>query len=101
MRSRISMLVGTLLGVGLMVAAMWVWQRGPHLAFDATRPDITLWAIRSAAVAAVALAQTMMLVLVVGNLYRARMLDAVLRAATTAVFLVALISAVALGLAGR
>jgi hypothetical protein len=101
MRSRIVMLIGSLLAIGLMVAGMWAWQRGPHLAFDATRPDIALWAVRSAAVAAAALAQALVLLLVVGNLYRTRALDVVLRAAAAAVFLVALVSAVALGLAGR
>ena len=101
MVGRISIGVGTIAAIVLMVSALWAWQAGPHLAFDADRPDVALWAVRSAAVAAGALAQGLAVVLVLGNLYRRGRLDAAVGMTAAAVFAVALVSAVALGLAGR
>src|SRR5580698_9192879 len=101
MLGRISIGAGTAAAIGLMMAALWAWQIGPHLAFDADRPDVTLWAVRSAAVAAAALAQAVLLLLVLGSLYRRRRLDVALGVTTAAIFTIALVSAVALGLAGR
>jgi hypothetical protein len=98
---RISIGAGTVTAIVLMVAALWAWQAGPHLAFDANQPDVALWAVRSAAVAAGALAQALAVVLVLGNLYRRRRLDAAVGLTAAAIFAVALVSAVALGLAGR
>ncbi len=98
---QISIGAGTATAIALMVSALWAWQMGPHLAFDADQPDVTLWAVRSAAVAAAALAQAVMLVLVLGNLYRRGRLDVALGVTAAAVFTIALVSAVALGLAGR
>ena len=92
---------GSVVGVALMVVCLWVWQQAPHLAADADRPDVVLWATRSAAVAAGALAQTVLLVVVVGNLYRARLPDRLLQLVTAGLFAAALVSAIALGLAGR
>ena len=43
---------GSIVGAALMVACLWVWQQAPHLAADADRPDVVMWAARSAAVAA-------------------------------------------------
>ncbi len=91
---------GTLVGAALMVACLWLWQQAPHLAWEADRPEM-LWAVRSAAVAAGALGQTIVLVLVVGNLYRARLPDRLLQLLTAGLFAAALVSAIALGLAGR
>jgi hypothetical protein len=91
---------GSLLGAALMVLALWLWQQAPHLAIEADRPAV-LWATRSAAVAAAALAQTVLLVLVVGNLYRARLPDRLLQVLTAGLFGASLVSAIALALAGR
>lgn len=101
MVARISIGAGTIATIILMVAALWAWQAGPHLTFDADRPDVALWAVRSAAVAAAALAQGLAVALVLGNLYRRGRLDAALGLTAAAVFAIALVSAVALGLAGR
>jgi hypothetical protein len=98
---RISMVFAAVCAAGLMVSALWAWQQGPHLSIDADRPEVVLWAVRTAAVAAGALAQALLLFLVIGQLYRARGLDVLLRVLTAAVFTVALVSAVALALAGR
>lgn len=99
--SKVIIGTGSLVGAVLMVACLWAWQQAPHLAMDADRPDVVLWAVRSAAVAAGALAQTVVLVLVVGNLYRARLPDRVLQLLTAGLFAASLVSAIALGLAGR
>jgi putative Ca2+/H+ antiporter (TMEM165/GDT1 family) len=84
-----------------MVACLWLWQKAPVLAEVGDRSDVVVWAVRSAAVAAGALAQTVLLVVVVGNLYRARVPDRVLQVVTASLFAASLISAIALGLAGR
>ena len=92
---------GSLLGAALMVVCLWLWQQAPLLAGEAgNRPEV-LWATRSAAIAAGALAQTVLLVLVIGNLYRARLPDRLLQVLTAGVFAASLISAIALELAGR
>jgi hypothetical protein len=93
--------LGLIVSTGLVLISLWAWQEAPHLQLDADRPEVILWAVRTAAIAAGALAQTVMLVLVVGNIYRTRAVDVLLRFMTGMVFAVALVSAIALGLAGR
>ncbi len=92
---------GSILTAALMVVCLWTWQTAPHLAMDASRPDVVLWAVRTAAIAAGAMAQTVLLVFVIGNLYHTRLLDLLLRFLTATVFAVSLVSAIALGMAGR
>jgi glycogen synthase len=101
MIARLMTLSAAAFATALMVASLWAWQQAPHLVFDADRPDIALWAVRTTAVAAAALAQAVLLLFVVGRIYRTRGLDIVLRVLTATVFTVALVSAIALGLAGR
>ena len=96
-----SIILGSLVAAALMVAALWSWRAAPPQFFDAERPDIILLAQRAGAVAAAALAQTIILILVVGNIYRPRTADLVLRLLMILVFSVSLVSAIALGLAGR
>jgi uncharacterized membrane protein len=94
---------GTVLTAVLMVICLWTWQSAPTLAFNPNRSDdqAMVWAVRTAAIAAGALAQTVLLVFVIGNLYRTRLSDVLLRLLTATVFAVSLVSAIALGLAGR
>ncbi len=101
MVSKMLMLAGSLVATALMVISLWAWQQSPHIAFAADRPDVALWAVRTAAIAAAALAQAVVLFLVVGRIYRTRAMDLLLRVLTAVVFTVALVSAIALGLAGR
>src|SRR5690348_17142789 len=98
MISRILMFLAALLAAALVVCALWAWQQAPHLSLDADRPEVVLWAVRTAAVAAAALAQTLLLFFVAGHLYRTRTLDVLLRVLSAAVFTIALASAVALAL---
>lgn len=90
-----------LIAIILVVAALWMWQQGPHWAFDADQPTAALWAARSGAVAAAALGQAFVLLGVIGNLYHARAIDVFARFLAAGVFAVALIGAAALGLVAR
>ena len=55
-----SILLSALLAGGMVVAGVWAWQQAQDLVLDhwnAGRPELAEWAIRSAAVSLVALAQ--------------------------------------------
>ena len=94
--------IGAMIALGLMVAALWAWGRAGWIAADATRPDVARWAVRSAAVSAGAVAQLVLLTFVAGAVFRHRNFAAdAARLAAGIVACVALVSAVALGLAGR
>ena len=101
MAGKMLMAIGVVISTTLILIALWAWQQGPHLAVDADKPQVILWAVRTAAIAAGALAQTVMLVLVIGNIYQTRAIDVLFRLMTGMVFAVSLVSAIALGLAGR
>ena len=101
MVKNISIGLGILISAGLVFVSLWAWQAAPSLASDFERPDTVLLAVRTASVAAGALAQTVLLLLVVGNIYRTRAVDVLLRFLTAAVFAVSLVSAIALGLVGH
>jgi hypothetical protein len=101
MASKISIAVGLVVSTALILISLWAWQQAPHLQMDADKPEVILWAVRTASVAAGALAQTVLLVLVIGNIFRTRAIDVLFRVLTAAVFAVSLVSAIALGLAGR
>ena len=93
---------GAAVALGLMVAALWTWHRAGWIAADATRPDVARWAVRSFAVAAGAFAQLLLLTFVAGRIFRHRSFTAdIARLAAGLVAGVAIVSAVALGLAGR
>jgi hypothetical protein len=93
---------GTLISLLLMVTALWAWGRAGWIAADATRPDVARWAVRSGAVSAAAMAQLVLLTFVAAPIFRSRNFSADLgRLAVSLVACVALVSAVALGLAGR
>jgi hypothetical protein len=102
----ISLYGGAMGAVALMVLGLWAWQHAAEVATDTlgstAQPYVAKWAVRSAAIAAAAAAQAVLLTAVVGRVYgRQGALDAVLRLSALLVFAVALVSAVALGLAGR
>jgi hypothetical protein len=102
MLAKLSISVGVIVAAVLMIVSLWAWQRAPEIALTQDRTDaVILWAVRTASIAAGALAQTVLLVFVVGNFYRTRASDVLLRLLTGTVFAVSLISAIALGLAGH
>ena len=94
--------IGTMIALVLMVTALWAWGRAGWIAADATRPDVARWAVRSGAVSVAAVAQLVLLTFVAAPIFRRRNFSADLaRLAVSVVACVALVSAVALGLAGR
>lgn len=105
---KIVVVAAGILALSLMVLALWAWgQAGPLTAY-ATRPEVARWAVRSAAVSAGATAQLLVLTLVIGQLQqrqrrfrRSSVTSNVMRITAGLVGSVALISAIALGLAGR
>jgi hypothetical protein len=94
-------LAATLAAVGLMVIALWAWGQSALLAQTGSRPQIMLWAIRSAAIAAGATAQLLMVTLIIGSFYRRGLLAHLAGVFATLVAMLALVSAIALGLAGK
>lgn len=99
--------MGSAIALLLMVAALWTWGRAGWIAADATRPDVARWAVRSAAVAAGAIAQLLLLTFIAGRVFRPRGIQSgnfnadAARLTMGLVAGVAIVSAVALGLAGR
>ncbi len=87
----------------LLIAALWTWESAPDLAADMQtgRPEAAIWAARSAAMAAGALAQTILLYFVIGRMYPRRLLDDVLRLCFGIACVLACVSAIALSMAAR
>ena len=67
----VSVYGGGLAAVALMVLGLWAWRHAAEVATDAmgatAQPYVAKWAVRSAAIAAAAAAQTLLLTLVVGR----------------------------------
>jgi hypothetical protein len=101
MLNRTAMLTGSVVGVAMLLAAMWCWQHAIHVSVDADRPDLALWAARAAAIALAAGAQCVLLAWVVDRLFRQDLLWQVARAALMGVVALATVSAAALALASR
>src|SRR5262245_45929986 len=94
-------LFGSVMATVMLVSAMWIWTRAFRLSDGTTRPDVTLWAVRSGAVALIAGAQAILMTFVVCVVYRRDLVWDVLRFGAGLVAAIAMISAIALGLAGR
>jgi hypothetical protein len=101
MVARMAHVLGAVAAVLLVVAALWGWAHAWRIAEDAHKPQVAVWAVRSGAVAAVAAAQALLITCVVGALYRSRPVDEMLRLLAGLVATIALVSAIALALAGR
>ena len=87
----------------LLVGAMWMWHHSEDLIVEwgVERAAVALWALRVACIAAAAAAQTMLVVYVIGQLYRRDRFSDLLGASAALLFVLALVGAVALGLASR
>jgi hypothetical protein len=87
----------------LVVAALWAWQSARDIVADweVTGPDAVVWAIRCGALAATALAQMIIIGVVAGQIFPRRRGDLILVGSASLVFVLAVVFAVALGLAGR
>ena len=101
MRSMMLSMGAAVVAGGLVTASLWGWQHAARLADDWSRPDIAEWAVRSGAVGVAAIAQLLLATLVVGAYYRRGWFDRLLGTGAALVLGVALVSAIALALAGR
>ncbi|MDB5331528.1 MAG: hypothetical protein JWP03_2679 [Phycisphaerales bacterium] len=103
MRRLTGTLFATAFAVAFMLLALWMWQGAAGVPIDgqASRSESMAWALRSLAVACAALAQLVTLRLVVGRIYRRGALDDALCLSSVVACAIALVSAAALGLAGR
>ena len=101
MTRKLTTILGSFAAISMVVAGLWAWNDARNLADGTTRPDVTLWAIRSAAVAVAAAAQAMVVTFIVGRIYRRDLFSDMLRVFAGLISAIALVSAIALGLAGR
>jgi hypothetical protein len=115
MKTRIVVTVSALASLSLVVTALWAWSEAARLSDGLTRPEVHTWAVRSAAVAAAAAAQALLLTVVIKRRHREDPNDLslfpaydrrdpvgkFLGACAGLVSAVALVSAIALALAGR
>ena len=103
LRTAVSAGFGVVLAVGLLLVALYWWRHAGQIVdgWEPTRPSVAAWAVRSAAVAAAAGAQLVLLTLVTGRLYRRQLLDDMVGLSAGLVATLAMVSAIALALAGR
>jgi len=89
---------------GVMVfAALWAWQGAPDwvATWTVSRPELTVWAVRSAAIGIAAAAQAILLAPVGATIFGRGPVDSAMTFTAATICAVALVSAVACGLAGR
>jgi hypothetical protein len=93
----------TVVAAVLVIAGLWAWNAAGDWVLDwnVTRPEVAVWAVRSAAVGAIAAAQVVLLALVGARVYGRGRVDSAMAFTAGAVCAVACVSAVAFGLAGR
>jgi hypothetical protein len=100
MGARVAAFGAFLFAVGLLVVAIWLWANAASLSVGRTRPTLSLWAVRLAAVSVAAVAQVIALT-VGGRVYRRDVPSDMLRLSGLLIGMLAGVGAIALGLAGR
>ena len=101
MLTRMSAMMGATFGIALVVAAMWSWASAEQLVRRAGDPTLAAWAVRTAAVAAVAAAQVLGLSFVTVLFYDRDRAGDIMRIAAGALCTVAMIAAIAMGFLSR
>jgi hypothetical protein len=101
MRSGGLSLVGSILTVAMLVLAISILQHADLLAKSWARPDVATWAIRSGAVAIAAAAEFLLLVMVIGTLWRPTVMGDWLGRTALLAFILSIGSAITLALIGR
>lgn len=103
MIKQLTTVLGALWAIGLLVLALWAWRRGEEIAvyLGAHNQAIVTWSARCAAVALAAAAEGLLAMLVIGNLWRRDAFTSAVGLSAALIFMLSLVSAVALGLAGR
>lgn len=89
--------------VTMLVLTLCLWQNAEQMAmrWNARQPMVLAWSIRSAAIGLGASAQVLALSVLVHGLYRRDLISDILRFVGLLLVLIAGVSAIALGLAGR
>jgi hypothetical protein len=89
--------------VAMLVLALCLWQDAElaALKWNASRPAVLAWSIRSAAIGLGTGAQVLALSVLVHGVYRRDLISDILRFAGLLLVMIAGVSAIALGLAGR
>jgi hypothetical protein len=98
---KLSMMMGTTVAVALVVLGLWGWGAAAALTKGAGEPALALWAVRSAAVAALAGAQVLGMSCLVGLLYPHGRGGQILSLGAGLVCTVALLGAILLGWISR
>lgn len=101
MVTRMTQIMGLIVAVALLVAALWGWGQAARIADNAHRPELAIWAVRSAATAAAAGAQVLVLTFVVGAVFRRRSSDELLRVGAASICTLALVAAFVLTFVGK
>jgi hypothetical protein len=101
MQRGMMIVVGALGSVVLMVLALWFWQHAPAVAAGSSDPAVVAWAVRLSAVGLAAAAQAALLSFVVAKVYQRGPLERGITWGAVMLLTLALVSALALGLAGR
>ena len=80
MRQLILVLPATVIAAAMVFAGLWAWQGAGDWVLDwgLSRPEVAVWAVRSAGVGAIAAAQVILLALVCTRLYGRGPLDSAL-----------------------
>jgi hypothetical protein len=97
----LSVALGSTAAMALVMAALWIWQNAASLVGECSSPSVALWAVRCATAALAAGAQLVLLTFVVAQVYGRDLLVDLLRVLVGLGCSIALVSAIALGLAGR
>jgi hypothetical protein len=87
--------------VVLVIVALWLWQHASSMTQVYEQPQLVAWAIRLIGIALAALAQVILLALVLPVVYRSGRTERLITLCAGMVVALALVSAIALGLAGR
>ncbi len=95
--------LGGVMSVFSITLALWIWQRQSWLLeiLDPTQPQVVRWSIRCLSIGLLSAAEMTVIALVVGGIYRRSWVDKLFEWSAAGVFGVCLVSALALGLAGR
>jgi hypothetical protein len=97
----VTVIAGAAGSIVIVTAAVWVWQGALHFSAVAAKPEIALWSARSAAVAMAAVAQVMLLTLVMSRIYQRDAFSRLLQIVAALVGGAGVVSAAVLGLASR
>jgi hypothetical protein len=89
---------GAVVAMAMVVVALWAWRGADDMVadWDIARPAAALWAIRSGAIAAAALAQVVIFGVVAGRIFPRRRGDQAVVLAAAGIFLLALLAGVTL-----